>query len=223
MNRPGPTEPKRRDATMLELAVLGLLKERPMHGYELRKQLGQKLGLFWTVSFGSLYPTLRRLERRGAVAKVAEEPQTASRRKQAYRITETGEREFIELLEESPGTGVEQERFSLRLAFFRYLRPEIRIRLLERRKAYLEDRLEEGKRSLRRARRIRADTYTVSLVRHGVDTTEADIAWLDELITAERAALADRSPEDPRGATAPAVPPPPPPPDEVPRSELQSQ
>lgn len=200
---------------MLELAVLGLLKERPMHGYELRKQLGQKLGLFWTVSYGSLYPTLRRLERRGAVAKVTEEPQT-SRRKQAYRITEAGEGEFLELLEEGSGAGGEQERFSLRLAFFRYLRPEIRLRLLERRKAYLEDKLDEAERSLQRARRTRADTYTVSLVRHGVDTMAADIAWLDELITAERAALADRPPDDERGPTEAAVPPPPP-------SELQNQ
>jgi len=201
---------------MLELAILGLLKERPMHGYELRKQLGQKLGLFWTVSFGSLYPTLRRLEKRGAVAKLTAEPQT-SRRKQEYRITDVGEREFLELIEEGAGNGVEHEKFSLRLAFFGYLRPEIRIRLLERRKAYLELKLEEARRSLQRARRTRADTYTVSLVRHGLDTTAADIAWLDELITAERAALAERE------ADAPAPPPPAPPADDVMPSRLRSQ
>ena len=208
---------------MLELAILGLLKERPMHGYELRKQLGQKLGLFWTVSFGSLYPTLRRLEKRGAVAKVVAEPQT-SRRKQEYRITDVGEHEFLELLEEGAGTGAEQEKFSLRLAFFRYLRPEIRIRLLERRKAYLEDKLDEGRRSLHRARRVRADTYTMSLVRHGVETTAADIAWLDELIVAERAALAERDTDDVPPPAPPDPPRLPPPPVENPvHTELQSQ
>lgn len=203
---------------MLELAILGLLKERPMHGYMLRKQLGQKLGLFWTVSFGSLYPTLRRLEKRGAVEKiVAEAPM--SRRKQEYRITEVGEREFLELLEEGNGGGAEQEKFSLRLAFFRYLRPEIRIRLLERRKAYLEDKLDEGQRSLHRARRIRADTYTMSLVRHGVNTTAADIAWLDELIVAERTALADRG----EGEPPPPPPVPAPPGDDVVHTETELQ
>jgi DNA-binding PadR family transcriptional regulator len=188
---------------MLEIAILGLLKEGPMHGYELRKQLNQKLGLFWTVSFGSLYPTLRRLEKRGSVEKIAQTQQT-SRRRQEYRITAAGETEFLELLEEGGQTNLEEEKFSLRLAFFGYLRPEMRVRLLERRKAYLQDKLEEGQRSLRLARRSRADTYTVSLVRHGVDITEADIAWLDELITAERSALerdpsgeADANPGDP--------------------------
>ncbi|MDQ3645648.1 MAG: PadR family transcriptional regulator, partial [Actinomycetota bacterium] len=50
---------------MLELPVLGLLKEKEMHGYELRKQLGAMLGPFWQVSWGSLYPTLRRLSKAG--------------------------------------------------------------------------------------------------------------------------------------------------------------
>ena len=52
---------------MLELAVLGLLKEQPLHGYELKKRLAETLGSFWGVSFGSLYPALRRLERSGAI------------------------------------------------------------------------------------------------------------------------------------------------------------
>lgn len=181
---------------MLELAILGLLKERAMHGYELRKQLGQKLGFFWTVSFGSLYPTLRRLEKRGAVEKIFPEDLT-TRRKQVYRITARGEREFLELLAEGPGTTWEEDKFSLRVAFFRYLKPETRIRLLERRKAYLEDKLVEGERSLSRAKRGRADSYTLSLMRHGMHTTEADIAWLDELITAESSAVDDARRETP--------------------------
>ncbi|HWH31675.1 MAG TPA: PadR family transcriptional regulator [Egibacteraceae bacterium] len=187
---------------MLELAVLGLLKERAMHGYELRKQLSQKLGLFWTVSFGSLYPTLRRLEKRGAVEKIFPEDST-TRRKQVYRITDTGEREFLELLSEGASSTFEEDKFSLRVAFFRYLKPEMRIRLLERRKAYLQDKLEEGHLALVRAKRGRADGYTLSLMRHGMDTTQADIAWLDELINAESAQLAEADPAKPEPAPPP--------------------
>jgi DNA-binding PadR family transcriptional regulator len=180
---------------MLELAILGLLKERAMHGYELRKQLSQKLGFFWTVSFGSLYPTLKKLERRGVVEKEYP-PEATSRRKQVYRITAAGEQHFMELLASGEGPPWEEEKFPLRLAFFRYLRPETRLRLLERRKAYLEDKLAEGRRSLSRANRSRFDTYTLSLMRHGMDITEADIAWLDELIAAERSHLREPHPSD---------------------------
>jgi DNA-binding PadR family transcriptional regulator len=174
---------------VLELAILGLLKEQPMHGYELRKQLSQKLGFFWTVSFGSLYPTLKRLEGRGVVEKTSygDKP---SRRRQVYSITPLGEEEFLELLAECGGSVWEEEKFPLRLAFFRYLRPETRIRLLERRKLYLEDKLDIGRSALNRANRGRADSYTVALMRHGLDTTERDIAWLEDLIATERRLLA---------------------------------
>lgn len=59
---------------MLELAVLGLLSEQPLHGYELKKRLSETLGPLWGISFGSLYPALRRLERSGAI-EAAEAPE----------------------------------------------------------------------------------------------------------------------------------------------------
>lgn len=188
---------------MLELGVLGLLKERDMHGYELRKQLTQRLGLFWSVSFGSLYPTLRRLEKRGAIHRVRPPAGTTSgRRKHVYRITAAGEQTFLDLLTDGANATVDEDKFSLRLAFFRYLAPEIRIRLLERRRATLEQRLDEGRESLRSAKRGKLDSYTLSLMRHGVDVTERDIAWLDELIAAERSQGEDPPPVNETDAAA---------------------
>jgi DNA-binding PadR family transcriptional regulator len=185
---------------VLELAILGLLKEQPMHGYELRKQLAAKLGFFWTVSFGSLYPTLAKLERRGVIEKSGG---VASRRRQVYAITERGESEFLELLVQSGGSAWEEDKFPLRLTFFRYLRPETRIRLLERRRLYLEDKLDFGRAALRRAGR--ADSYTVSLMRHALDTTERDIAWLEDLIAAEHGLAAAEPPAPhPAERTGPA-------------------
>jgi DNA-binding PadR family transcriptional regulator len=173
---------------MLELAILGLLKERPMHGYQLSRELGQSLGGFWRVSYGSLYPTLRRLEREGAVEGVPGDPAspTTARRKNVYRVTEKGEKLFFELLQETPNdNSSEDTRFRVRLAFFRYLPPETRIRLLERRRASLEDRLGTIKDSLRSTRE-RVDDYTLALMEHGRSVTESDIAWLEGLIKAER-------------------------------------
>lgn len=173
---------------MLELAVLGLLKEEAMHGYELKKQLGQKLGHFWQVSFGSLYPTLKRLEKRGAVETVFSGDRT-SRRRNVYRITPQGEKEFLELIEDRAHTAWEEDKFPLRLAFFRYVKPDVRIRLLERRKVYLQEKLADLRHSLDDAAEP-IDSYTMSLLKHGMDATEADIAWLEELIDTERTEVA---------------------------------
>jgi DNA-binding PadR family transcriptional regulator len=169
---------------MLELAILGLLKERSMHGYQLSRQLTESLGGFWRVSYGSLYPTLRRLERQGAVETVFD-AEAVGRRKNVYRITDQGEALFLELLQEAGHESSDDNRFRVRLAFFKYLAPETRIRLLERRRAYLEERLSTIKSSLRTTRE-RIDTYSLSLMEHGQVSTEHDIAWLDGLIAAER-------------------------------------
>jgi DNA-binding PadR family transcriptional regulator len=171
---------------MLELAILGLLKDQPTHGYQLSRELGESLGGFWRVSYGSLYPTLRRLERDGAVESVAGDQASTARRKNVYRITETGEKLFFKLLQETPGDNSSEEaRFRVRLAFFRYLPPETRIRLLEKRRVYLEDRLGTIDVSLR-ATREQSDDYTLALMEHGRSATLSDIAWLEGLIRAER-------------------------------------
>lgn len=200
---------------MLELAILGLLKEQELHGYELKKRLTETLGALSSVSFGSLYPALNRLEAAGAVeateASAAQEevvPMTGSlggelaafrsrrspsrktgRTKKVYRITPRGEDLFAELLAAESITGADDDRqFSLRLAFARHLPAEARIGLLERRRAHLVERLAQVKANLR-SRRERLDAYTQSLIDHGAETTERDIRWLDQLISAERGAV----------------------------------
>ena len=167
---------------MIELAILGLLKEQPMHGYQLNRELSEQLGGLWRVSYGSLYPSLRRLERQGAITS---EPGTGARRKTVYAITPEGERLFLELLEETPQENqTEDARFRVRLAFFRYLPPETRVRLLERRRQALETRLDDVKAHLRDS--ATTDDYQRALLDHARVGTESDIAWLTDLIRTER-------------------------------------
>jgi len=191
---------------MLELAILGLLKERAMHGYQLKKRLADTLGSFWRVSYGSLYPALRRLQREAAVEMIFPREQVG-RRKNVYRITEKGEALFAELLERAGQEATEDSGFSVRFAFFRYLKPETRIRLLERRRAFLEGRWSHLRESVQRLKEG-IDSYTLSLMNHELSATEDDIKWLDDLIQAEqrqvkepatrRRARAGREPKTPR-------------------------
>ena len=169
---------------MLELAILGLLKERAMHGYQLKKRLADTLGSFWQVSYGSLYPALKRLQREGAVEMVFPK-EDVGRRKNVYRVTSRGEELFAELLEQAGQSASEDSGFSVRFAFFKYLKPETRIRLLERRRTYLEGRGSTLKDSLR-SYKERIDGYALSLMKHQLDATEQDIRWLDELIRSEQ-------------------------------------
>ena len=163
-----------------------------MHGYQLSRELSDAHGPFWRVSYGSLYPSLRRLESAGAIEATKTDESVArssargkGRRKTVYGITERGEALFLDLLQETPHEGqAEDARFRVRLAFFRYLSPETRIRLLERRRDLLEERLGTFTDAIRSARAD--DDYQRSLIEHGRVATESDIAWLTGLIMAER-------------------------------------
>ena len=217
---------------MLELAILGLLKEQELHGYELKKRLGDAFGPFAGASFGSLYPALRRLEAAHAVETVTPAepavapaiPMTGSlggelaafrarkraatretarggRNKKVYRITETGERLFEELLAAESQTSDDDRTFHLKLAFARHLPPAARLGLLERRRAQLVERLAQARVSMRQ-RWDRLDGYTRSLVEHSRESTERDISWLDRLIEHEKSATPEDSPEShPGGGT----------------------
>ena len=163
---------------MLDMAILGLLREGPMHGYEVRQRLVD-LG-FWRISFGSVYPALRRLDRSGWV-----EVFSGSGRRKEYRITADGKEHFQQILEDEASEVENTTAFRVRLAFFRYMEPSVRIGFLERRKSVLRERIATARTSLRKTA-DRVDRYTQSLTEHGVTAAEADVAWLDELIASER-------------------------------------
>ena len=167
---------------MLDLAILGLLRDLPRHGYELKHQLGA-LG-FWQVSFGSLYPALRRLEKRGLI-----EALRVTGRRKAYQLTAEGRNTFQGLLDADVEAPEPDRHFNLRLAFFRYLDPAARIRALQGRRRELVTALGTARRTLRDATAPgeQQDRYTRALMERSVSITQSDIAWLDELIAAERA------------------------------------
>lgn len=207
--------------TMLEFAILGLLKERAMHGYDLRKHLRDDFGVLANLSFGSLYPALARLEASGAIrsigsggaevgyessvlstgslggeraatvarratAKVAETlGRTSTRARKVYEITSIGEQLFEQQLEATSSTDSDQRGFSLRLAFARYLSPQARIRLLERRRMELVDHLQKSSAHLDRPVRI-LDTYERSLAEHARDAVANDLSWVERLLDKER-------------------------------------
>lgn len=204
---------------MLELAILGLLNEGNLHGYELKKRLGDTFGLLVKgVSFGSLYPALTRLEAAGAVQAISEPesagsspiPMTGSltgelaaarsrliegrrhRARKVYRLTDHGRRLFAQLLEEVQPAD-DDRGFALRLAFARYLRPEDRLGLLERRRAAVTDRLTRARQALR-AGKLRADAYAAALLQRDTEAVEADLNWLERLIAAERGGLESPDP-----------------------------
>jgi len=174
---------------ILELAVLGLLHESPMHGYELRKRLSGVLGTFHAISYGSLYPCLKDLVARGWLVEDGEgDPAGLSgkRGRIVYRLTAEGKEHFQALVADAGPDTWEDDRFGVRLAFFGRTEASVRLRILEGRRSRLEERLDALRSSLSRTRE-RLDSYTLELQQHGLESVEREVRWLDELIASERA------------------------------------
>ncbi len=190
---------------VLEFAVLGLLHESPMHGYELRKRLNVLLGSLRVFSYGSLYPCLKELVARGWLvedadadpprrapaksvaakgAAVAGQSAAPRRSKIVYRLTPEGEERFKQLLSDAGPSAWEDENFGVHFAFFGRTDAAVRLRILEGRRSRLEERLDLFRQSVIRTRE-RLDRYTLEAQRHGLESVEREVRWLNELIKTE--------------------------------------
>lgn len=194
---------------MIDIAILGLLKDQDLHGYELRKRLEELPGSR-AVSFGSLYPALGRLERAGFVKAVtfqttptpaapmsgslagelaafrahrrtaAGQARRGSRGKKVYGLTDRGDQRLHELLVDS---NIADDRdFEVRMAFCHHLTSAQRLELFHNWRAELVRRQDQTRRS---GTAGRLTTYLRSLLEHDTEAVTADLAWLDGLITAE--------------------------------------
>jgi DNA-binding PadR family transcriptional regulator len=181
-------------SAVLELAILGILHETPMHGYELRKRLNSLLGAFRAFGYGSLYPALKDLLSQGLIAAEDPVPDTGGivrpadrprRSRIVYRLTAEGKERLNDLLGQSGPAAWEDDGFGVHFAFFGLTQADIRMRILEGRRSRLEERLEAFRAAATRTRE-RVDSYTLELQRHGLESVEREVRWLNELIASER-------------------------------------
>jgi DNA-binding PadR family transcriptional regulator len=188
--------------SLLDLSLLGLLADQPLHGYELSKRLrDQGRG---AVSYGALYPALGRLDRKGLVSSAAATAESATtapmtgslgaevarlrrgvtnpagrskRKRKVYTITDAGRRRLHELLT----TSAEDDRtFAAQLAAASHLDHDERLELFAHRRRMLRERLGET------APRL-GDRYRTALRERDRLADEGELDWLDHLIAAERA------------------------------------
>ena len=200
---------------MLDMAILGLLEERDLHGYEIRRQLRDHLGILANVSFGSIYPALTRLEKAGAVmvteasaarsangtpSAAPQAPPTGSlsgelavlrARRHSTTHSRRGKKVY-RITEKGQQLFVEllAEGGSLDDARSFGLRLAFARHLApQARLSLLERRRAHLVQRLAEAEdpKIELDVYARSVVEHTADSVAQDISWLDRLIASERA------------------------------------
>ena len=177
---------------VLELAVLGLLHESPLHGYELRKRVNALLGPLRAISYGSLYPCLKEMLATGLLTtdESASAVGAGRRSRIVYKLTAEGKERLQEQLAEGGPSAWDDESFGVRFAFFSQTDADVRLKILEGRRSRLEERREKVTGGM--STREKLDRYTLELQRHGLESVDREVRWLNELIATERSSVAAR-------------------------------
>lgn len=178
-----------------EFAILGLLAEAPSSGYDIKREVEQRLSHFWSESYGHIYPMLRRLHAQGLVAKTVQRQQGRPDRN-VYEITDAGRRALEAWFATPPSTIRPRNELLLRIFLGRHALFEHLIRDVHA----FRERLQHGLHELRDiTERIRVEAgshpdrvYWDLVLDYGLVTFEALVEWSRR--TEDRLEAAARAP-----------------------------
>ena len=106
----------------VQSVLLGFLMKKSMTGYDLKKAFSISFSFFSGISYGSIYPALKKMENQGMISKRLEIQDGAPNRK-VYTITEAGRRAFLDCLRAPFTFEMPKSTFLMRLFFFAHLPP----------------------------------------------------------------------------------------------------
>jgi len=124
-----------------EYALLGFLREGPMHGYQIHRRLSDPagIGLVWRLKRSQLYALLKRLEKDGYVTTVLS-PQDRRPPRNVFQLTRAGEGKFLDWLQSPVLHGREiRLHFLAKLYFAQREGPQVVQRLIERQRSVCQN------------------------------------------------------------------------------------
>lgn len=166
-----------------DLVILGLLMEKPRHGYAIKKAIQEELRTLYPFSSTSIYYTLSSLEKKGFLKK--ERGKLPNRpEKYIYHITQAGKKEFSNLLSKNL---LEVKRpllnLDISLYFLRFLEPQEAIKRLKNRLKFLKG---AEKWLLEEVEKMPQEPSWAfsrqSILYHNLELVRADITFTERLI-----------------------------------------
>jgi DNA-binding PadR family transcriptional regulator len=196
-------------AAMHELFILGKLMHRPMHGYLLQSIVNAALGPYRRLSWGTLYPLLRKLEQGGFIAARGGNPKDG-RGTKSYRITALGRQRFLVLMRSGAERHTEfRDVFRIRLANFGHLGTADQVVILGEYRNFLAALVSHSEAM---ATAVSAAPgmaqgerpYVLRAIDHQRHLAASEMAWLNDLIQAtgvddEKTTKSPRVDSKPRG------------------------
>ncbi len=163
---------------ILNYIILGMVRAKTATGYDIKKFIENSIGVFYKASYGSIYPSLKKLTDSGCLT-MYEEP-SGGRKKIFYGITEKGEKTFMEWLTSPPEVLDGMNTHLAKVFFFDGLPPDIRSRQLlqyeSNNEAYLQ-KLKNLERDFDKLENKNCYYYKLSILYYGICITQQTIEW----------------------------------------------
>lgn len=172
-------------APMYELYVLGELMDQPLHGYLLHYILQVSLGPVRSISWGALYPLIRRLEGMGWIQTHADENAGRGRQRKVYKITPSGQARFLELMLEPVVYNTDYpDLFHIKLSNFGHVSPQQQRTILQQYRGYvqfLHDHAHMNERKVAQECNIpeQERPHILRVLHHRNTLLRADLDWVD--------------------------------------------
>jgi DNA-binding PadR family transcriptional regulator len=168
------------DLSATAYVILGMVRNEPRSGYEIKAAVDNTTRFFWAASYGQIYPELKRLSEAGLVEGV--DASTGDRKRTRYAITADGEAELKDWLRRPPETAEMREEGLLKLFFSGALKPAEAVetlRTMRRHRLELSERL----RSLEPEKTELVDPYPLMVLRAGIEFNEWFAEWCERMET----------------------------------------
>lgn len=166
---------------MLDFIIIGMVYYEALTGYDIKKRIEDGIGIFYKASFGSLYPSLKRLTEKGYLT-MLEQPQ-GGRQKKFYSITDQGKNDFLAWLV-SP-MEKETENHLVKVFFFDRLPENARNQLLQEYELanmkYLRN-LQKLEKRFAAMENKESFYYKLSTLYYGIITVQNNILWCRHIL-----------------------------------------
>ncbi|WP_166240296.1 PadR family transcriptional regulator [Paenibacillus turpanensis] len=110
--------------------ILGMLMDSSISGYDIKQNFEKLFSYFYNASYGTIYPTLSRMEKEGLITKQSF-VQEGKPNKNVYTITQLGRKAFLEYLQSEIQNAEVKSDFMIRLFFGKWAEPALMIRWME--------------------------------------------------------------------------------------------
>ncbi len=165
----------------IEITILGLLMERNLYGYEIKKKIVERLQDYVDIKFGSIYYAIKKAVENEWVKRVGTEKDGGNPERYIYEILPAGRKHYKKMLKQYFDHNLIHFDIDIVLMFFNTLQPEQKEQFIEERMELVKDHLSRIKVKIEEEGAMEDDHSQIHVFNYLEHHLKAELSWLRSL------------------------------------------